>query len=396
MTVTESPSPALFRPEPWYRNLTVLDRIAFYVASAALIGEVVHLSQQSSTVTPPVGWVGLVLAAIGVAISRKHAWAGLAVILGAAVLDGAGGWDPLTIWTIAVFIVFGATVKGMSPVWGGLVTTVFTTLSAVLAFGLELTQPEVSVAVAASVAGAATGSALRSQRQYWRALEDRTRDAVLTREAEAERRVTEERLRIARDLHDIVGHEVAVVSVHLGVVEVSLPAGATKAKDALNRARDSVQAVLSETQDILRILRSDPPDADEDSGPTPGIREIPSLIQSYEALGLSIEARIDTASNHFDAALDTAVYRIVQEALTNAHRYGDGKVELQVTANYQTVTVQASNRPSPDRTGGGTGFGLVGMAERARSAGGTITVNDHDPDRFTVTAVLRLDGKAPQ
>jgi len=391
--VTLDSAEQYLRPEPWYRRPATLDRTAFVVSLAALAGETVHLLGTSSAV--PVGaWFAFAfaLAGVGVIVARRSAWAGLVFVLGGALTSGLAGWDPITLWTIAVFTVFSATVRGVSAVRSGLVTALVTALSEALALSFQIAQPEVTLAAATSIAGAAAGSALLSQHRYWRSLEERTRDALLTREAEADRRVAEERLRIARDLHDVVGHEVAIVSMHLGVAEVSLPSGADAARRALADARIGVQAVLHETQEILLLLRASSPPTDDDTRPAPGTAGLEALVASFEGTGLDVRARLACLPPGLDATIDTAVYRIVQEALTNALKYGRGTVDLDVLLVNATIIIRARNDRRTDDVVDGrrAGLGLVGMTERARSAGGDVDVAA-DEATFTVTVTLDID-----
>jgi signal transduction histidine kinase len=112
-----------------------------------------------------------------------------------------------------------------------------------------------AVALFSAIGGGATGVVLRLHRDHWWALEERAENAIATREIEATRRVTEERLRIARDLHDVIGHQVAMLSMHLGAAEIGLPDDARSSRQALVAARACARTVLLESQRILALLR---------------------------------------------------------------------------------------------------------------------------------------------
>jgi signal transduction histidine kinase len=198
--------------------------------------------------------------------------------------------------------------------------------------------------------------------------------------------VAEERLRIARDLHDSVGHEIAVVSMHLGVAEVQLKANPDDASAALNAARTGVQSVLRETQEILQVLR-----VGEEAGslaPTPDHSRVAGLVDSYREAGLEIDAQLSGFDHDLPRHTSTAVFRIVQEALTNAERHGQGLVSIRADITGQEAKIEVVNlvRADGQDTSGG-GNGLVGMIERAESAGGHLAVSN-DGRVFSVSARL--------
>ncbi|QSB24290.1 sensor histidine kinase [Curtobacterium sp. 24E2] len=240
-------------------------------------------------------------------------------------------------------------------------------------------MPTALGALISVVAAAAIGSGLRVQHQYRASLEQRAADAVATRELEAERRVAEERVRIARDLHDVIGHEIAVVSMQLGVAEVTLPAGADEARRALDAARDGVRNVLTETQHVLTVLRSassSGADLDDPTAPAPGIAQLPGLVASYERIGLDVDARLDDVGP-VSVPIGVTVYRVLQESLTNAHRHGEGRTTVTLARAGDDLVLEVCNprrrtpadEPVAGRTGG---LGLVGMRERVAAVGGSV------------------------
>jgi signal transduction histidine kinase len=219
--------------------------------------------------------------------------------------------------------------------------------------------------------------------------EQRASDLVAAEKLEGERSLVEERLRIARDLHDLVGHEVAVVNMHLGVAEVSLPIGAERAGVALAAARVAVQSVLTETQQILVLLRR----ADGESGtsdPAPGPEQLAVLVASFQGIGLDVEADLRLlAESTLTPAVGLTLYRVVQETLTNAHRYGDGATRLSLTSAPGGLVVTVTNLRSsdPQRLSTRRGYGLLGMRERVTAVGGQLQVTS-DEETFRVSAVL--------
>ena len=227
--------------------------------------------------------------------------------------------------------------------------------------------------IAWSVGVAGVGAAVRSQRQYVQALHNRAERIAHSKEIEVRRRVVEERLRIARDLHDSVAHSIAVVNLHAGSAQANLTIDPVAVERALVDIRASARTVLQELQQILSILRSDEPTTDS----FPGHRGLQALIASFGAMGLEIDAQIDNRLDDASVAIGVATYRILQEALTNAHRHGAGNalVRVHVVGSDLSIDVVNDVRPGAPRQESlqsQGGFGLIGMRERVTTVGGVL------------------------
>ncbi|WP_267421169.1 MULTISPECIES: sensor histidine kinase [unclassified Curtobacterium] len=325
---------------------------------------------------PGVAVAATVLAAV---MAPWTPWVALALAAVAPVLGGLSGWQPIVAWSCAVLLLFAVSSREGHPVRGAGIVAPGVVIGTLLAPGAGGAVPTALGALISVVAGVAIGSGLRVQHQYRASLEQRAADAIATRELEAERRVAEERVRIARDLHDVIGHEIAVVSVQLGVAEVTLPAGADEARRALDAARDGVRNVLTETQHVLTVLRSassSGTDLDDPTAPAPGIEQLRGLIASYERIGLDVDARLDDVGP-VSVPIGVTVYRVLQESLTNAHRHGEGRttVTLARAGDDLVLEVRTPRRrtPADDPVAGRTGgLGLVGMRERVAAVGGSV------------------------
>ncbi|MBF4605929.1 sensor histidine kinase [Curtobacterium sp. VKM Ac-1393] len=306
-------------------------------------------------------------------------WTALGLATVAPVLGGLSGWSPIVTWSCAVLLLFAVSSREGHPVRAAAIIAPGVVVGTLLAPGEGGAVPTALGALISVVAAAAIGSGLRVQHQYRASLEQRAADAVATRELEAERRVAEERVRIARDLHDVIGHEIAVVSMQLGVAEVTLPAGADEARRALDAARDGVRNVLTETQHVLTVLRSASgrvADLDDPTAPAPGIEQLPGLVASYEGIGLDVDARLDDVGP-VSAPIGVTVYRVLQESLTNAHRHGEGRTTVTLTRGGGDLVLEVRNprrrTPTSDPVAGRTGgLGLVGMRERVAAVGGSV------------------------
>jgi signal transduction histidine kinase len=373
---------------PWNGRPQKLDAISVVVSLLAAAVEPVHIAQRHAGSG---GYLALAVTVAGVILSRKFPWPGVVAVAAGSLVAAAFSWDPLVLWTIAVFTVFSVTLRGLPGPPVGLVVaaTVFTAV--VVADGLGPIDPIAFTAAATSLAAAGAGSAVRSRQRYLGELQQRNRDALRRRDAETKRRVTEERLRIARDLHDLVGHEVALLGIHLGVAEVNLPEGAVEAREAVESARTGIQAVLQETQRILHVLRSDDPNEDL-SRPSPAYAGILELVRSFRDAGAQINAELCEAPSHIDTEVSSAAYRIVQEALTNSQRHGQGPVTVTTNIEGPLLIITALNAKPAGRPESGStrGYGLIGMRERAISAGGQLLVDDGER-MFRAVATLRLD-----
>ncbi|MFB2554400.1 sensor histidine kinase [Herbiconiux liangxiaofengii] len=389
--MTTTGDAARVRGRMWFLRPQLFDRGTIVVTVLAAVTEATLIPMGESKG----GFVGLLVTLLGVAIARRWRWLGLAVVVAGPLLDTALGFQPIVPWTIAVFTAFSVTVRGLPALWVGVLVGGAVYFSVMLADGRGWVDPVAFAAVGMSFTAAAAGSALRNQSRYWDELEQRAQDAVANREAEANRRVAEERLRIARDLHDVVGHEIAVLNMHLGVAEVNLPEGAVTAKSSLTEARGNVREILQETQRILHVLRSEEADSAEGDAlrPAPDQAGIPAMIDRFRSGGLEIVSEIDPPPPEVDPEVDSASFRIVQEALTNAQKHGAGDARVQVTVVDDRILIVVANGKPPRSvaTPGRRGLGLVGMRERATSAGGRLEIDD-GARTFTVRATLRADG----
>ncbi|MDX3570059.1 sensor histidine kinase [Streptomyces sp. ID05-47C] len=237
------------------------------------------------------------------------------------------------------------------------------------------------------------GGYLRIHRQNAAAALERAERAERTREEEARRRVAEERLRIARDLHDLLAHSITLIGVQTSVAAHVLTADPdrldrTAVAKALDDIAETCRSARGELRTTLEVLRD--PGGPEARGPLPGLHGLSDLADTARAAG----ARVDLSVRGEDVppAVGAAVYRIVQEALTNAVRHG-GRDDLNVRVAVHDDAGALRVTVSDDGSGTGAGvpgFGLVGMRERARSIGGVLEAGPREGKGFEVSAVLPL------
>jgi signal transduction histidine kinase len=243
------------------------------------------------------------------------------------------------------------------------------------------------------------GRYLQVRRAYTAELEARAERAERDREAEARRAVAAERVRIARELHDVVAHHVSVTVVQAGAARQVLDADPERARSALRAIEDAGRRALTAMPSLLRALRTD--DADEARAPQPSLADLDDLVAGVTAAGLPVTLRITGDQRPLPASLDLSAYRIVQEALTNSLKHaGPARAEVVICYGQQdlevTVTDDGSEsafgrRPSDsDRQLRQSGHGLVGMRERVALFGGDLQAGALPQGGFAVHARLPL------
>ena len=246
---------------------------------------------------------------------------------------------------------------------------------------------------------AAAGDAVRSRRAFVDAIRERAERAERTREEEARRRVAEERLRIARDLHDVVAHHIALVNVQAGVASHVMDKRPDQAKEALAHVREASRSALNELRATVGLLRQSG-DPEAPTEPAPGLVRLDELIGTFLSAGLAVEAARTDEETVLPAALDLAAYRVVQEALTNVRKHAgpDAKAEVSVVCvgpNVEITVLDNGSGPGGTVDGElhGGGHGLLGMRERVTALGGTLTTGPRYGGGFRVHAILPLKSR---
>ncbi|MFE4670720.1 sensor histidine kinase [Streptomyces sp. NPDC056716] len=272
-----------------------------------------------------------------------------------------------------------------------LITTVVLAGSAMLAGPLPWYAQENLGIIAWTGIGATAGDAVRSRRAFVDAIRERADRAERTREEEARRRVAEERLRIARDLHDVVAHHIALVNVQAGVAAHVMDKRPDQAKEALAHVRDASRSALNELRATVGLLRqSDDPEAPTE--PAPGLGRLEELAGTFRNAGLTVEvARADQGVT-LPAAVDLAAYRVIQEALTNVQKHAGtaAKAEVSVVRVGPDIEITVLDSGSGDSLtpADGGGHGLLGMRERVSAVRGTLTTGPRYGGGFRVHAIL--------
>jgi signal transduction histidine kinase len=219
---------------------------------------------------------------------------------------------------------------------------------------------------------------------HLREVEQRAEEAERTRDEVARRRAVEERLRIARELHDSLTHSISVIQVQAGVAEHLARKRGEEVPPALLAIHEAGADAARELRATLSVLRS------TEDGDCSGLGQLESLVARARAAGLPVTVTVTGAARSLPAEVDQAAYRIVQEALTNVSRHA-GLAAASVCLQYRPegLTVQVDDDgPGGDDRPAGTGLGLVGMRERVSVLGGRLHAGPRDSGGFRVRAEL--------
>lgn len=233
------------------------------------------------------------------------------------------------------------------------------------------------------------GSRSRLRHAYLGAVQARAEHAEKTREEEARLRVTEERMRIARDLHDVVAHHMAVANAQAGTAAHLLETNPELTKKILTDLQATTSSVMLELRDTVGVLRHISTD-EETLEPAPGLVRLPELLEVCRSAGLTIDLDVEGEPRELSPGIDLTAYRIIQEALTNATKYsssGSANLRLDYSSSRLTITVTNKTRADDEPSMGHRGYGIIGMRERAQALGGDLRVSDAD-DRFEVVSSL--------
>jgi signal transduction histidine kinase len=390
----------------WYRRAA---RSHPYLADGALAAALYLVTLLSRVAGQPRRGAGdttvtLILGAVvcgALVLRRRWPIPVLAVVTGAvlaAMVAGSARGPFLAGAVVAAYTVAAYTDRLTAFTAGGLAALLLAG-GAMLGSSLPWLAPEHIIIAVWTALATAIGDAVRNRRAYIAAIEERAVRAEQSREQEARRRVAEERLRISRELHDVVAHHIALINVQSGVAAHLLETQPEAAREALAHARKASRTVLDELGMMLGVLRESGdhtghPDGRDDAPPepAPGLDRLATLIDSFGAAGLPVRVRISGSPRPLPPLVDLTAYRVVQESLTNVHKHAGGApalVRLEYAADALLIEVrdEGGDAPPPADDGTGTGHGILGMRERAATVGGKLTA-EPDGTGFVVHARL--------
>jgi signal transduction histidine kinase len=252
----------------------------------------------------------------------------------------------------------------------------------------------------------AAGDSSRNRRAYLGEVERRAEQAERDREQDARRRVADERLRIARDLHDSVGHHLALISVQSDVAGRAVDSDATRAREALSHVKSASRKALEEMRDTVSLLRQPGDPVAPTSVPAAGLEALDELLLSLRAAGLVIDCLVKGTAVTLAPAADRIAYRVIQESLTNVRKHswqhqarltiGYDRRGLRITVDDLGGRDASPDAASPDAASrdGAPGHGIVGMRERVLAIGGQFTAGPRPGGAFQVCAILPYQPRA--
>ncbi|MFJ8634854.1 sensor histidine kinase [Streptomyces sp. NPDC093568] len=242
----------------------------------------------------------------------------------------------------------------------------------------------------------AAGKMTQLRRAYVRSVQARAEHAERTREEEARLRVTEERMRIARELHDVVAHHMALANAQAGTAAHLVLTNPRQTQKILTDLTGTTSSALRELKATLGLLRQN---GDPDSAPlepSPGLARLPELVSACASAGVAVTVSTDGEAQPLSPGVDLTAFRIVQEALTNVTKHATteaASVRLVYSGSRLLITVVNDGPAGPAAayaSGDRRGFGVMGMRERAHSVGGELQAGPRPEGGFTVTTALPL------
>jgi signal transduction histidine kinase len=401
-------------PIPWSHRLTERDwmrmdiAFSFFLAAlsiAAIYVQPSHVPKRELPHLHGVGWdtvrlVGVLTASIALPFRRRRPETVLAVCAAAAVLLIVIGFRgpilltvPLAMYTVATRADRRTSRNALALVAGSLAVAAITAVG-----GPGLGSAVTGVAL--TLVGWLAGENMRARRAYTRGLAERAAEREREREARIHRAAADERMRIARELHDVVAHSMSVIAVRSGVARAVLDSRPEEAGEALAIIEQTSRQALQEMRHLVGVLRQgeDASLSPADLGPAPGLADLALLLEQIAQAGVTVTIEQEGQGRDLPPGIDLSAYRIIQEALTNVVRHGGGgRARLRIRYQPSDVEIEITNpvtiNEEPTHAEGG--HGLVGMRERVALYGGELRAGP-SPDGFRVLARLPTqEAKAP-
>ncbi|HWW54784.1 MAG TPA: histidine kinase [Acidimicrobiales bacterium] len=368
--------------------------LAVVLATASIVATVLERHPSPGGGWDVVRYVAIGVTCLAVPLRRRSPWRALYVVTPAiAVLAALGSRGPTLIAAAAVVYSVAATTGRRASVEAAACVVGATVVGAMAAQGgpawaAVLSSPPVVLV------GWLAGENTRVRRVYVQEMVERTAELERERADRALRAVADERLRIARDLHDIVAHAMSVVAIYSGVAGVLLDTQPDKVRDALKIIETTSKRALAEMRLMVGVLRR--PEEGAELGPAPGLADLPELVEQVRQSGVDVEVDVEGDPQPLPAGVDLSAYRIIQEALTNVVRHA-GPTTAHLTVRHrrdqldiEVVDEGARNGRMAVLSSVGQGNGLVGMRERVGLFGGALTAAAAGPG-FRVFASLPFD-----
>lgn len=360
------------------RHPRLTDLAIVFALGSVYVGREVHLHRLT-------GGVALALLAVMPLLVRRRWPLAVLILATAATLVEAGVYGP--VFPVAAAVA-AYTLAEQWPRRGSLtVTTLVAAAVSLAALVVDGYHGALSALVPFALAWV-IGDNLGTRRAYTRALEERADRLEREREAEAARAVAEEQARIARELHDVVAHNVSVMVVQAAAANDVFETRPDRARDALRAIEATGRGALVELRRLLGAVRGEY----TEFAPQPGLDRMDELIDAVRSAGLEIELRIDGQPGLLPAAVEVSAFRVIQEALTNVLKHSHA-TRAEIVLRYADTGLDVEVRDDGTGgtvNGGGVGYGLIGMRERVAAFGGSLDAGPVPTGGFAVTARFPL------
>lgn len=342
----------------------------------------------------PLGWALLGAAGGALIVRRRWAvpvmWLVISAALAYTLLDNPGGFYTIPVG-VAVFTVAADRRRRAALI--GLLGAFILFLGTDLLFD---TGHDIAGGSALWFLGWLTvayllGEVMRSRSDYVRAVEERAVEEERSRHEEALRRAGEERMAIARDLHDVLAHSISIINVQAGAALHHLDSAPEETREALVKVRDTGKQALGELRSSIAVLRHRDVDRMAPTRPAPGLEDIAELAERTRLAGLEVDV-VAEGDDEVPAPIGLAVYRIVQESLTNVVRHSRAtRASVTLARSREMLVVRVDDDGHGAVPGGGHGHGIDGMRERTRTLGGDLTAGPRPEGGFRVEARIPLE-----
>ena len=378
-------------------NVTALTRLVLTEAgilTLLLFGVVAPLRGQGAWEVTPELIAATVAAGIVLWFRKRYPIWVLVILVGQTLaLMNIGVNGPVLGLPFAIAIFQIAVSQASRPGW------VMFSVSAVVLFsaygaiyGVDLFDPYWIAFLSLPAVAIAAGKATRSKQDLLLETQARLEEAEQNRVSQTERVVAEERLRIARDLHDTIAHEIAVMRLQAELAERALSTNPPQSAESLSVIRQASKAVLEQISDLMKALREK-----RDTNFVESLADLTALLGKYEKANLKVKFERFGKLDELPTDVDRVAFRIVQEGLTNASKHSSDKlVFLTISVDDETVRITMTNSVRAGETNQvQSGFGLVGLRERVQLVGGTLVAEPTGGGTFELSAVLplRMEGR---
>jgi signal transduction histidine kinase len=370
---------------PWVADAVVV-LVATVVGLAAVFG-----ASPAPPPLSPVGYAVLLAHVLPIPLRRRFPRTVLAVALVSGAAFRHLGVPPFVTGPVVLLPIYSVAAQCPRP------TSLAVLGAAVLALATVGLDAGGWVTWALVFGGAwSLGHYVRTRRLYTAALEERARELERAREELARQAVAEERLRIARELHDVVAHSMSVIAVQSGVGAHVIDSQPDEARKALAAIEATSRSALREMRRLLGVLR-DEPASPASLAPAPRLSDLDGLVAQVADAGLLVDVQVDGARPEVPAGVDVTAYRIVQEALTNVIRHaGTQRARVAIRYREQEVAIEVTDDGRGAPPGDGPlsrgGLGIAGLRERVAVYGGELEAGPRPEGGFRVAARLPFEG----